>query len=758
MKPCYCINPDCSQPGHPSNNNSNTRYCQSCGSQLLLNGKYRVSRLLSDTTGFGIVYEAFEGFTAKILKVLQEKWNNQPKAVELFKREYDVLLELSRQNVTGVPRADAYFQYSTREGKILHCLVMEKVEGINLEQWLKQYDKLSQKRALKWLREITLILDKIHQQNWLHRDIKPPNIMLRNSGELVLIDFGTAGTAREETQTYHQKGKGQQVTGITSVGYTPNEQQHSQAVIQSDFHALGRTFMHLLTGKHPLEIYYDAYNDVLAWREETENIHPLLLDFIDELMGRLPKNRPANTRVILQRLDEIERQLKLPPITPIITSPPPPNPQPVVNQKQPQVIPNINPSPPVSPVAVPKKTPAQPVKNNKLRNRMIALGGVLLLGIGITQGYGYLKYKRFPVTPQFLISGLVDTPFLYKTFTGHSEAVNSVAYSPDGRFLASVSNYDSIKIWDIENGKEPLNLANNSSLINLVAYNPLAVIILDGIVSPLPLQQQVELNLNKVLSVAYSPDGRYLASGGGTLLTQGEEQGEEQSVDIIKIWDIERRKELFPITVNSRHIVNSVAYSPDGRYLASGSADKTIKIWDTKTGTELSTLTGHSEAVNSVAYSPDGRYLASASSDETIKIWDVKNNKELNTFIYNYSKTITGVGYLIRIAYSPNGRYLASGYLNGTIQLWDVKTGNKVHTLTGHSGSVIPLAYSPDGRYLASGSSDGTIKIWEVATGKELRTLTGHSDTVWSVVYSPDGRYLASGSGDKNIKIWRVGQ
>jgi WD40 repeat protein len=362
------------------------------------------------------------------------------------------------------------------------------------------------------------------------------------------------------------------------------------------------------------------------------------------------------------------------------------------------------------------------------------------------------------VTPQFLISGLVDTPFLYKTFTGHSEAVNSVAYSPDGRFLASVSNYDSIKIWDIENGKEPLNLANNSSLINLVAYNPLAVIILDGIVSPLPLQQQVELNLNKVLSVAYSPDGRYLASGGGTLLTQGEEQGEEQSVDIIKIWDIERRKELFPITVNSRHIVNSVAYSPDGRYLASGSADKTIKIWDTKTGTELSTLTGHSEAVNSVAYSPDGRYLASASSDETIKIWDVKNNKELNTFIYNYSKTITGVGYLIRIAYSPNGRYLASGYLNGTIQLWDVKTGNKVHTLTGHSGSVIPLAYSPDGRYLASGSSDGTIKIWEVATGKELRTLTGHSDTVWSVVYSPDGRYLASGSGDKNIKIWRVGQ
>jgi serine/threonine protein kinase len=449
--------------------------------------------------------------------------------VELFKREYDVLLELSRQNVTGVPRADAYFQYSTREGKILHCLVMEKVEGINLEQWLNQYDKLSQKRALKWLREITLILDKIHQQNWLHRDIKPPNIMLRNSGELVLIDFGTA---REETQTYHQKVKGQQVTGITSAGYTPNEQQHGQAVIQSDFHALGRTFVHLLTGKHPLEIYYDAYNDVLAWREETENIHPLLLDFIDELMGKLPENRPANTRVILQRLDEIERQLKLPPITPNRPSPPP-NPQPVVTQKQPPVIPKINPSPPVSPVAVPKKTPAQPVKNNNLRNRMIALGGVLLLGIGITQVYGYFKYLEFPASPQLLISGLSSLRSLEKTLTGHSDRVYSVVYSPDGRYLASGSVDNTIKIWEVATGKE-----------------------------------------------------------------------------------------LRTLTGHSKEVL-SVVYSPDGRYLASASDDKTIRIWEVATGKELRTLTGHSYRVYSVVYSPDGRYLASGSGDKTIKIWRV---------------------------------------------------------------------------------------------------------------------------------------
>ncbi|MFM6879016.1 MAG: protein kinase domain-containing protein, partial [Microcystis panniformis] len=475
-----------------------------------------------------------------------------------------------------------------------------------LEQWLKQYDNLSQKRAFKWLREITLILDKIHQQNWLHRDIKPPNIMLRNSGELVLIDFGTA---REETQTYHQKVKGQQVTGITSAGYTPNEQQHGQAVIQSDFHALGRTFVHLLTGKHPLEIYYDAYNDVLAWREETENIHPLLLDFIDELMGRLPRNRPANTRVILQRLDEIERQLNLPP------------------------------------------TPVQPVKNNKLRNRMIALGGVLLLGVGITQVYGYLKYKQFP-------AGLQSMP-----------------------------------------------------------PTPNLMIALGGVLL-LGIGITQAYGYFKYLEFPASPQ--------------------------LLISDLSSLRFLDKTLTGHSSGVRSVVYSPDGRYLASGSNGRTIKIWEVATGKELRTLTGHSDSVNSIAYSPDGRYLASGSSDKTIKILKVAARKKLRTLTGHSSGVYS-------VVYSPDGRYLASGSYQ-TIKIWEVATETEFCTLTGHSDWVRSVAYSPDGRYLASGSSDNTIKIWEVATGTELRTLTGHSGSIWSVAYSPDGRYLASGGDDDTIK------
>ena len=372
-KPCYCINPACQRPDHPDNNNPHTRYCLSCGSQLLLNGQFRVSRLLSDDSGFGNVYEAFQGFSANILKVLKPEWNSQPKAIELFQQEYAVLKELSQQGVRGIPQAESYFEYPTKSGLKLYCLVMEKVEGIDLVQWLKNNGKVNQTQALKWLRKIVLILDKIHRKKYFHRDIKPPNIMMRNNGELVLIDFGTA---REETRTYYQKVQGKQVTGIVSQGYTPIEQQHGQAVAQSDFFALGRTFVHLLTGKHPCDpSMYDPMRDVLSWRGYTENINPLLLDLIESLMARLAANRPQNTQVILQRLDRIKQ----------------------------------------------------------------------------------INYTKIS---------------LAQTLTGHSYCVNSVAFSPEGQVLASGSNDGTIKLWEVKTGRLINTLTGHSDLVISVAFSP----------------------------------------------------------------------------------------------------------------------------------------------------------------------------------------------------------------------------------------------------------------------------------------------
>ena len=195
--------------------------------------------------------------------------------------------------------------------------------------------------------------------------------------------------------------------------------------------------------------------------------------------------------------------------------------------------------------------------------------------------------------------------------------------------------------------------------------------------------------------------------------------------------------------------VYSVAYSPDGQTLASGSGDNTIKLWNVKTGNLLQTLKGNSVWANSLAYNPDGKTLASGGADSTIKLWNVKTG--------NLLQTLTGHSNAVfSVAYSPDGQTLASGSFDKTIKLWNVKTGNLLQTLTGHSEWVSSVAYSPDGQTLASASSDNTIKLWDIKTGNLLQTLTANSDSVYSVAYSPDGQTLASGSDDRTIKIWQI--
>ncbi|KAF4415304.1 Vegetative incompatibility protein HET-E-1 [Colletotrichum fructicola] len=193
--------------------------------------------------------------------------------------------------------------------------------------------------------------------------------------------------------------------------------------------------------------------------------------------------------------------------------------------------------------------------------------------------------------------------------------------------------------------------------------------------------------------------------------------------------------------------VMSVAFSPDGRQLASGSHDSTVKLWDTATGQCQQTLEGHSDWVRSVAFSPDGRQLASGSDDSTVKLWDTATGQCQQT-LEGHSSDVYSV------AFSPDGRQLASGSDDKTVKLWDTATGQCQQTLEGHSSSVNSVAFSPDGRQLASGSFDKTVKLWDTATGQCQQTLEGHSSSVTSVAFSPDGRQLASGSDDKTVKLW----
>ena len=187
--------------------------------------------------------------------------------------------------------------------------------------------------------------------------------------------------------------------------------------------------------------------------------------------------------------------------------------------------------------------------------------------------------------------------------------------------------------------------------------------------------------------------------------------------------------------------VVTVAFSPDGRTLASGSYDETIKLWDVASGQQLLTLSGHTNSVVSVTFSPDGRTLASGNWGATIKLWDSASGQLLRT-LSGHTKPVTSV------AFSPEGRTLVSGSSDATIKLWDVASGQLLRTLSGHAKQVLSVAFSPDGRTLASGSTDNTIKLWAPASGQLLRTLTGHTNHVNSVAFSPDGRTLAERVND----------
>jgi serine/threonine protein kinase len=297
-----CINPNCPQPDHPGNVRSDV--CQSCHSDLLWQGCYRATRLLSDNTGFGTVYEADDRGTAKILKVLKI---NAPKAIELFKQESQVLSQLHHP---GIPKIDSYFTLTpVNSKKPLYCLVMEKIQGQNLQAWMHNNPPLDCALAIDWLKQLIEILACVHQKNFFHRDIKPANIMLRPNGQLALIDFGTA---REITQTYLAKMGGRSgITSIASAGYTPLEQNNGKAVPQSDFYAVGRTFVYLLTGKHPTEFDEDPGKGILIWQSEVRKAFPPLLTLIDEMMAPFPAQRPKDTKEILERLVEIEKTYNL---------------------------------------------------------------------------------------------------------------------------------------------------------------------------------------------------------------------------------------------------------------------------------------------------------------------------------------------------------------------------------------------------------------------------------------------------------------
>lgn len=279
---------------------------------------------------------------------------------------------------------------------------------------------------------------------------------------------------------------------------------------------------------------------------------------------------------------------------------------------------------------------------------------------------------------------------------------NSVAFSPDGKTVASGGSNRTIKQWDVRTGKVTATLKNTDWI------GPLA----------------------------FSHDGSTLAS--------------VSHHDSIRLWDVKTGTER---TLLEGHIgtIQSVVFSPDGRTLASSGENQTVEVWDLVTERPR-LLRGHVGVVHSLAFSPGGKTLASGGSDGRITLWDVDTGQKRTS--------LEGNGTVWSVAFSPDGKVLASAR-DEIVELWDVATAQVRVSLEGHSGEGTPLpvhsvAFSPDGRMLASGGGDETIKVWDTGTGHLQATLEGHNDVIRSVAFSPDGKTLASVDDDEVLKVWRT--
>ena len=650
--------------------------------------------------GQGKLYKARELTPAGrevVLKFPRAGILSSDRAVALFENEVKKAASLDHPNIARIYSSGLYDR--------MPFYSMEFIDGVELGEYVREAN-LGQREILELVRTICQAVQHAHQRQIVHRDLKPANIMVTRDGAVPkLLDFGLA---IEETQLQATIDRG---VG-TLVYMSPEQAAYESVTTQTDVYSLGVILYELLTGEHP---HGFAGNE---WKT---------------LSAKQVRDRIAEQEVIRPRRvsDEIDKELE---------------------------------------ALLLKALAHEPAERYASAGELAADIGNYLTGEPLTARAPTTMYflrkrlrkYRVPVAiaAAVLVALIGMAVFAYVRVTWErNRALTAEKDASQQRDLADAERLNAVAAKRAETEQRQraemevyrYGISEADRLSRAGMYTDARQLL--NTLEPSCrgweyghlMCRSVRRDFDELLtlkgpsghvfSIAFSPGGKRLASGG---------------LDrTIKLWDTATGKELLTLRGHS-HDVHSVAFSPDGKRLASGSRDKTIKLWDTVTGEELLTLKGHTEGVSSVAFSPDSKRLASGSNDRTI-IWDAATGKEL--------LMLKGSDWVASVAFSPDGKRLASGggfprLSYGTIKLWDTVTGKELLTLKGHSKTVSSVAFSPDSQRLASGSWDSTIKLWEADTGRELLTLKGHSGVVESVAFSLDSKHLASGSYDDTIKLW----